>query len=80
MNYKVEVQCKAVQFDGNLANMPKWFLDRFSVGKNALDWLLLDENYSEIEIHLGDYVVLYPDDGIEIVPADVFATRFTAYA
>lgn len=80
MNYKVEIQCKAVQFDGNLANMPKWFLDRFSVGKNALYWLLLDENYSEIEIHLGDYVVLYPDDSIEIVPADVFATRFTAYA
>lgn len=80
MNYKVEVKCQAVQFDGNLVNMPNWFMDRFSVGKNALDWLLLDENYSEVEIHLGDYVVLYPDDGIEIVPADVFATRFTAYA
>ena len=80
MNYKVEVKCQAVLFDGNLVNMPNWFMDRFSVGKNALDWLLLDENYSEVEIHLGDYVVLYPDDGIEIVPADVFATRFTAYA
>lgn len=80
MNYKVEVKCQAVQFDGNLVNMPKWFMDRFSVGKNALNWLLLDENYSEVEIQLGDYVVLYPDDGIEIVPADVFATRFTAYA
>ena len=50
MNYKVEVKCQAVQFDGNLVNMPNWFLDRFAVGKNALNWLLLDENYSEVEI------------------------------
>ena len=29
MNYKVEVKCQAVQFDGNLVNMPNWFLDKF---------------------------------------------------
>lgn len=80
MNYKVEVKCQAVQFDGNLVNMPNWFLDKFLVCKQDNNWLLYDEEYSGVEIHLGDYVVLYPDDGIEIVPADVFATRFTAYA
>lgn len=80
MNYKVEVKCQAVQFDGNLVNMPNWFMDRFLVGKQENNWLLFDENYSEAEIQLGDYVVLYPDDGIEIVPVDVFTTRFTAYA
>lgn len=80
MNYKVEVKCQAVQFDGNLVNMPNWFLDKFAVGKQNDTWVLFDEDYSEVEIHLGDYVVLYPDDGLEVVPADVFATRFTAYA
>lgn len=80
MNYKVEIQCKAVQFDGNLANMPNWFLDRFAVAKQNNEWLLFDDDNGESVIHLGDYVVLYPDDGLEIVPADVFATRFTAYA
>lgn len=80
MNYKVEVKCQAVQFDGNLVTMPNWFLDKFAVGKQNDTWVLFDEDYSEIEIHVGDYVVLYPDDGLEIVPADVFATRFTAYA
>ena len=80
MNYKVEVKCQAVQFDGNLVNMPNWFFDRFLVCKQDNNWLLFDEEYSSVEIHLGDYVVLYPDDGLEIVPADVFATRFTAYA
>ena len=80
MNYKVEVKCQAVQFDGNLVTMPNWFLDKFAVGKKNDTWVLFDEDYSEIEIHVGDYVVLYPDDGLEIVPADVFATRFTAYA
>lgn len=80
MNYKVEVKCQAVQFDGNLVNMPNWFLDRFAVAKQNNEWLLFDDDNGESEIHLGDYVVLYPDDGLEIVPADVFATRFTAYA
>lgn len=80
MNYKVEVQCQAVQFDGNLVNMPKWFMDRFAVGKQDNQWFLFDEGDIEVEIHLGDYVALYPDDSIEIVPADVFVTRFTAYA
>lgn len=80
MNYKVEVKCQAVQFDGNLVNMPKWFMDRFAVGKQDEQWFLFNEEYDEMDIHLGDYVVLYPDDKLEIVPADVFATRFTAYA
>lgn len=80
MNYKVEVKCQAVQFDGNLVNMPNWFLDRFAVAKQNNEWLLFDDDNGESVIQLGDYVVLYPDDGLEIVAADVFATRFTAYA
>ena len=80
MNYKVEVKCQAVQFDGNLVNMPNWFLDRFAVAKQNNEWLLFDDDNGESVIQLGDYVVLYPDDGLEIVPADVFATRCTAYA
>lgn len=80
MNYKVEVKCQAVQFDGNLVNMPNWFLDRFAVAKQNNEWLLFDDDNGESVIQLGDYVVLYPDDGIEIVPVDVFTTRFTAYA
>ena len=80
MNYKVEVKCQAVQFDGNLVNMPNWFLDRFAVAKQNNEWLLFNDDNGESVIQLGDYIVLYPDDGMEIVPADVFATRFTAYA
>lgn len=80
MNYKVEVKCQAVQFDGNLVNMPNWFLDRFAVAKQNNEWLLFDDDNGESVIQLGDYVVLYPDDGLEIVAADVFTTRFTAYA
>lgn len=80
MNYKVEVKCQAVQFDGNLVNMPNWFMDRFLVGRQDGKWFLCNEEYIESEINVGDYVVLYPDDGIEIVPVDVFVKRFTAYA
>ena len=61
MNYKVEVKCQAVQFDGNLVNMPNWFLDKFLVGKQDEQWFLFNEEYIESEIHLGDYVVLYGD-------------------
>ena len=79
MKYKTTIEREAVQFTGNLTEMPDWFLERCSIGKSCGEWCVYDSAFeSEQVISIGSYILQTEFEAVEILDAETFNKNYTA--
>lgn len=79
MKYKTTIELEAVQFTGNLTEMPDWFLNRCSIGKSNGEWCVYDSLFKEeVNIRIGNFILDNAFDVVEILDAETFNKNYTA--
>lgn len=79
MKYKTTIEREAVQFTGNLTEMPDWFLNRCSIGKLGGEWCVYDSTFeTEQVISIGSYILDNKFEPVEILDAETFNKNYTA--
>lgn len=78
MKYKTTIEREAVQFTGDLTQMPNWFLERCSIGKSGGEWCVYDSFFDdEVTIHIGSFIVENIFETVEIMDAETFNKNYT---
>ena len=78
MKYKTTIEREAVQFTGNLTEMPDWFLNRCSIGKLGGEWCVYDSTFeSEQIISIDSYILDNKFEQVEILDAETFNKNYT---